>query len=92
MTTLEEAEAMELCIKNGLMKRPHDPYDWTQWTKTFRIIPKKSINSKFLFGMMYKRKRAYDEHFYFSNGKRIYKYECQYANEREVFKQTLKEN
>jgi len=74
------------------MERPHDPYDWTQWTKVFRVFPRKSINNKFLFNVMYKRRRAYDEHFYFSNGQRIYKYEYQYANEREVFKQLLKED
>lgn len=92
MSTFEEAEATEWCIKNGHIKRPHDPYDWTQWTKVFRILPKKSINGKFLWGTMHKRKRAYDEHFYFTNGQRVYKYEHQYANEKEVFKQLLKEN
>lgn len=92
MSTSEEAEAMEWCIKNGLIDQPHDPYDWTPWVKVFRIFPRKSINGKFLWGMVHNRKRAYGEHFYFTNSQRVYKYEYQYANEKEVFKQLLKDN
>jgi len=85
MSTSEEAEAHAWLIKNGVIPKPHNPYDWTHWAKTFCIFPKKSLNHKWLFGMMYKRKRAYDEEFFFRAGKRIYKYQHQYANKQEIF-------
>lgn len=90
MSTSEEAEAHAWLIKNGIIPRPHDPYDWTHWTRTFRIFPRKSINGKILWGMMNKRKRAYDEHFFFTDGQRVYKYQHQYATKKEIFETKLK--